>query len=399
MHVGLSAGVLTMIIILFIVKHLGQYKWNESSDDQNVGQYRWNESTDDQIVETFIRNYEFLTPKRYKYLEIRRITKSFKDKLGQGGHGYVYKGELPDGQLVAVKILSEAKGSGEEFINEVATISRTSHVNVVTLLGFCYEKNKRALVYEFMVNGSLDKFISFDGFLGTNSILDLKTMYHKAVGVARGLEYLHRGCSTRIVHFDIKPHNILLDKDFCAKISDFGLAKLCKREHSIISMLGTRGTAGYIAPEVFSRTFGEVSHKSDIYSYGMLVLEMAGTRQNNEVVQTSDMYFPDRIYWHLENEQDLIFHSLTAEEKETVRKMILVDRPTASRVVEMLEGSVQSLQIPPMPLLFSSARPDPIMQSPSKSLSTSTEVQVLEGNSQPLLFPPKSLPFTPAISG
>ena len=104
-------------------------------------------------------------------------------------------------------------------------------------------------------------------------------MHKIAIGIAQGLEYLHRGCTTRIFHFDIKPHNILLDEDFCPKISDFGLAKLCSNKESIVSMLHARGTIGYIAPEVFSRNFGRVSHKADVYSYGMLVLEMVWKRK------------------------------------------------------------------------------------------------------------------------
>jgi serine/threonine protein kinase len=127
----------------------------------------------------------------------------------------------------------------------------------------------------------------------TNCHLDNKTMFQIAVGIARGLEYLHRGCNTRILHFNIKPHNILLDEDLCPKISDFGLAKLCKTKESIVSMTGMRGTAGFIAPEVFSRSFGGVSHKFDVYSYGMLVLEMVRGRKNfdGELSLTSETYF------------------------------------------------------------------------------------------------------------
>nr|DAD35406.1 TPA_asm: hypothetical protein HUJ06_006046 [Nelumbo nucifera] len=113
-------------------------------------------------LEEFLKNCGSMAPTRYKYSDIKKITTSFKDKLGQGGYGGVYKGKLIDGRLVAVKVLSESKGNGEEFINEVASISRTSHVNIVTLLGFCVEGHKRALVYEFMPNGSLEKFIYDD---------------------------------------------------------------------------------------------------------------------------------------------------------------------------------------------------------------------------------------------
>ncbi|KAK4426693.1 LEAF RUST 10 DISEASE-RESISTANCE LOCUS RECEPTOR-LIKE PROTEIN KINASE-like 2.1 [Sesamum alatum] len=278
---------------------------------------------DKENIEKFLLQHGSLAPKRYKYSEIKKITKSFKAKLGQGGFGSVYHGMLPNDSPVAVKVLISNDSNGEEFMNEVVSISRTSHVNIINLLGFCYDRNKRALVYEFMPNKSLDKFISNNA----DSQLGCETLYKIAVGVAKGLEYLHTGWNTRIVHFDIKPQNILLDEDFCPKISDFGLAKLCKKQQSILSMLGARGTIGYIAPEVFSRNYGGVSHKSDVYSYGMMVLEMAGARKlvEPEAAQSSENYFPDRIYEHVvlnitKNSNDFIIE----EEEEMGRKMFLV---------------------------------------------------------------------------
>jgi serine/threonine protein kinase len=128
-------------------------------------------------------------------------------------------------------------------------------------------------MYEYRPNGSLDQYIYSEN---PKEILGWQTLYIIAIGIARGLEYLHCSCNTRIVHFDIKPQNILLDKDFCPKIADFGLAKLCHTKESKFSMTGTRGTIGFIAPEVHSRTFGVVSTKSDVYSYGMMLLEMVG---------------------------------------------------------------------------------------------------------------------------
>uniref|UniRef100_A0A2K1R835 Protein kinase domain-containing protein n=1 Tax=Populus trichocarpa TaxID=3694 RepID=A0A2K1R835_POPTR len=133
-------------------------------------------------VETFMMDYHSLTPKRYSYSDIKKMTSSFANILGQGGFGNVYRGKLPEGRLVAVKVLKESKDDGEEFMNEVASISRTSHVNVVTLLGFCYERNKRALIYEFMPNGSLDSFISVKGSPHTNCRLEWKKLYEIAVG-------------------------------------------------------------------------------------------------------------------------------------------------------------------------------------------------------------------------
>jgi interleukin-1 receptor-associated kinase 1 len=306
-------------------------------------------------------------PRRYSYAQLKRMTGSFAHKLGQGGNGEVYKGSLPDGREVAVKMLKEAKVDGEEFINEVASISRTSHVNVVTLLGFCLEgcgpKSKRGLVYEYMPNGSLERYTA-GGDLGWEQLLGI------AVGIARGLEYLHRGCNTHIVHFDIKPHNILLDAELRPKISDFGLAKLRPQRESTIpvSIAGARGTVGYIAPEVFSRQvgLGAVTSKSDVYSYGMMVLEMVGVRRavnsggsvTTGVSSGNSIYFPEWLY------QDLNGFCASAcgpddeaGTTEVVRKMVIIglwcirmspsDRPTMSRVVEMLETATPELELPP----------------------------------------------------
>ncbi|PWA40311.1 protein kinase-like domain, Concanavalin A-like lectin/glucanase domain protein [Artemisia annua] len=312
-----------------------------------------------------------MPPKRYSYSQIKKITNTFKVKLGQGGFGPVYRGELTNGNLVAVKVLSQLKGDGKDFVNEVVSVGRTSHVNIVSLVGFCLEGRQRALIYEFMPNGSLEKFI-YDRGPSSNSQLGWEKLHQIAIGIARGLEYLHSGCNTRILHFDIKPHNILLDQDFCPKISDFGLAKLFPEKRSMISVSHMRGTPGYIAPELFSRNFGHVSNKSDVYSYGMMILEMFSGRKNVEVDQadhTSEIYFPNWIYKKIElNEEQLGVQGIVSnEENNMVRKMIIVglwciqtnplNRPTITRVLEMLEGEVELLEIPPKPYTFSPSRP------------------------------------------
>ncbi|GAA0152318.1 hypothetical protein LIER_10829 [Lithospermum erythrorhizon] len=326
------------------------------------------EANDYQNIENFLRNHgSGSAPKRFKYYDIKRITSSFKDKLGQGGFGSVYKGYLDDKNPVAVKFLSTSKGTGEEFINEVASISNTSHVNVVKLLGFCFEYNKRALVYEYMPNGSLEKYIFSDKSVVDHQ-LGWPTLFKIAVGIARGLEYLHLFCATRMVHFDIKPHNVLLDENFCPKISDFGLAKLCSENESMLSLSGARGTIGYIAPEVVCRNFGGVSHKSDVYSFGMMILEMVGGRKNSDIEcnNSSQVYFPHWIYAQLERNQEIVLPSIENDaEKESAGKMVIVSlwciqtdpshRPTMNKVVEMLEGDLDILQLPPRPYLFSAS--------------------------------------------
>ncbi|KAF6158268.1 hypothetical protein GIB67_001339 [Kingdonia uniflora] len=365
-NVAIAVGSAAGFCVFLLIISLSIYRRRKTSSNNSV--FFWKSSKQAQKVEDFLSKCGFLAPKRYTYFDIKKMTNSFEDKLGQGGFGGVFKGKLPDGRLVAVKLMRESKGDGEDFINEVASISRTSHVNVVSLLGFCFDDSKRALIYEFMPNGSLEKFIYKDRPLGPSSNLSWEKLYEIVIGIGRGLEYLHRGCNTRIVHFDIKPHNILLDKDFCPKISDFGLAKLCTTKESMISMLGARGTPGYIAPEVFCRTMGGVSHKSDVYSYGMMVLETVGGRRNikTEVDHSSEIFFPHWIHKRLELDQDLGLPGVTLETDTVVKKMILVglwciqtnpiDRPSMNKVVEMLEGSLESLQIPPKTFLTSPSR-------------------------------------------
>lgn len=151
------------------------------------------------------------------------------DSLVDGSHSTL---SVP----VAVKMLENSRSDGEEFMNEVATIGRIHHANVVRLLGFCSDGTRRALIYEFMPNGSLEKYIFADESDICRELLAPNKMLEIASGIARGIEYLHQGCNQRILHFDIKPHNILLDYRFSPKISDFGLAKLCTRDHSIVAL-------------------------------------------------------------------------------------------------------------------------------------------------------------------
>jgi serine/threonine protein kinase len=345
----IAGTVITVIVILFFITVTHWYRSSRKSKVQ-------------ENIECIIKEHGSFAPTRYRYAELKKITNSFSVELGRGGYGRVFKGSLQNGCAVAVKLLHDTTHSGQEFVNEVVSIGKTSHVNIVGLLGFCIERSNHALIYEYMPNGSLDKYIYSEN---QKANLRWGKLYHIAVGVAQGLEYLHRGCSTRIVHFDIKPQNILLDEDFRPKIADFGLAKLCPPKESIMSLAGMRGTIGYIAPEVFSRSFGAVSAKSDVYSYGMMVLEMAGGPRNSKpyVEKSSQEYFPHWIYDCLVEGAEIELCEVTIETEEIVRKMSLIglwciqttpaNRPSMGRVVEMFGSNLGELEMPPKPYLAS----------------------------------------------
>ncbi|WCJ41415.1 PR5-like receptor kinase [Euphorbia peplus] len=315
-------------------------------------------------IDKFLDDYKSFKPSRFSFADIKRMTNQFKDELGQGAYGTVYRGKLSDDILVAVKVLSNSKENGEEFVNEVGTIGTIHHVNVVRLFGFCADGFHRALVYEYLPNDSLQKFISSSDtkahFLGWTRLKDI------SLGIAKGIDYLHQGCDQRILHFDIKPQNILLDHDFNPKVSDFGLAKLCGKDQSAVSMTTAKGTIGYMAPEIFSRNFGNVSYKSDVYSFGMLVLEMVGGRKIVEETMENDeqIYYPEWIYNLLEEGEDLRLETEEEGDAKIAKKLAIVglwciqwnpvDRPSMKTVVKVLEGEEDNLPIPPNP--FSSAR-------------------------------------------
>ncbi|RLN22211.1 hypothetical protein C2845_PM07G13160 [Panicum miliaceum] len=308
-------------------------------------------------VEKFLQMQQMLGPIRFAYTDITAITSHFREKLGQGGYGSVYKGVLLPGNVqVAIKMLGNSNCNGDEFISEVSTIGRIHHINVVRLVGFCAEEMRRALVYEYMPHGSLDKYIfSSEKSFSWDKLNDI------AVGIARGINYLHRGCDMQILHFDIKPHNILLDSNFVPKVADFGLAKLYPRDTSFVPASALRGTIGYIAPEMVSRSFGAISSKSDVYSFGMLLLEMAGGRRNADqnAENTSQAYYPSWVYDRLAK-QEVGEISAAGDMHELERKLCVVglqciqmkpqDRPTMSEVIEMLEGGTDDgLQMPSRP--------------------------------------------------
>ncbi|KAH6806831.1 hypothetical protein C2S51_027939 [Perilla frutescens var. frutescens] len=317
------------------------------------------------MIESFLQSDNKLMPIKYSYLDIKKMTKGFQDKLGEGGYGSVYKGKLRSGHDVAVKMLGKSRANGQDFINEIATIGRIHHVNVVKLVGYCAQGYKRALVYDFMPNGSLEKYLFNQEKLKS---LNWDTKFEIAIGVARGIEYLHLGCDIQILHFDIKPHNILLDDKFIPKISDFGLAKVCSIDKNAVTMTVARGTIGYVAPELISRSIGAVTYKADVYSFGMLLMEMVSLKKdligNNG---DSGQYFPYWIYDCFNQGKDIDIEKADENDdseendgtRKLARKITIValwciqmnpnDRPPMNKVLEMLKGDVECLQLPNYP--------------------------------------------------
>nr|TKW24265.1 hypothetical protein SEVIR_3G041400v2 [Setaria viridis] len=270
----------------------------------------------------------------FRYTDLGHATKNFSQRLGGGGFGSVFKRVLSDRTSIAA---------------EVSSIGLIQHINLVKLIGFCCEGDKRLLVYEHMSNGSLnaDLFQS-----NASTILSWSTRYQIAIGVARGLSYLHHSCRECIIHCDIKPENILLDASFLPKITDFGMAAIVGRDFSRV-LTTFRGTAGYLAPEWLSGV--AITPKVDVYSFGMVLLEIISGRRNSSEAYTSNsyqaVYFPVQASskLHEGDVQSLVDPQLRDDfdlaEAERVCKVACwciqdneVHRPTMVEVVRVLEG-------------------------------------------------------------
>ncbi|KAB1199563.1 Cysteine-rich receptor-like protein kinase 10 [Morella rubra] len=214
---------------------------------------------------------------QFDFGTIRVATDNFSDanKLGKGGFGTVYRGRLSNGQDIAVKRLSRNSGQGDlEFKNEVLLVAKLQHRNLVRLLGFCLEGNERLLVYEFLPNKSLDQHV-FDPTKSAD--LDWERRYKIISGIARGLLYLHEDSRLRIIHRDLKTGNILLDDKMNPKIADFGMARMCAVDQTEGNTNRIVGTYGYMAPEY--ALFGQFSIKSDVFSFGVLILEIVSGKK------------------------------------------------------------------------------------------------------------------------
>lgn len=295
----------------------------------------------------------------FEYRVLKKATKNFSEKIGEGGFSSVFWGALPDSTPVAVKKLANQNQSNKQFLAEIRTIGTIQHVNVVRLRGFSAEESKRFLVYDYLTNGSLAAHLFQKG----SNTLDWKTRYNIAIGIAKGLEYLHERCRDRIIHCDIKPENILLDSELAPQIADFGLAKLVGRDASQV-ITTMRGTRGYLAPEWISG--GAITSKVDVFSYGKMLFEIISGKRNTEELN-SDMrdYLPLQVANSIAKGEEvlpLVDRRLKGlvEMEELCRACKVAcwciqdseeDRPTMSQVVQILEG-VMAVEKPPIPRIL-----------------------------------------------
>ncbi|XP_028075314.1 G-type lectin S-receptor-like serine/threonine-protein kinase At4g03230 [Camellia sinensis] len=283
---------------------------------------------------------------------ILEATNYFSDenKLGQGGFGPVYKGKFPGEQEIAIKRLSTHSGQGlEEFKNEVVLIAKLQHRNLVRLLGYCIKGDETILLYEYMPNKSLDTFV-FDQTLCLS--LDWEKRFGIILGIARGLLYLHQDSRLRIIHRDLKTSNILLDEEMNPKISDFGLARIVKGKETEANTKRIVGTYGYMSPEY--ALDGLFSVKSDVFSFGVIVLEIVSGKRNTGFYQSKEALNLLGYAWRLWNEEkalDLMDRTLVEScNRGEVLKCINVgflcvqedpsDRPNMSNVLSMLTSEV-----------------------------------------------------------
>ncbi|KAF3451641.1 hypothetical protein FNV43_RR07736 [Rhamnella rubrinervis] len=299
----------------------------------------------------------------YDFGTVRFATNNFSEanKLGQGGFGPVYKGWLSSGQDIAVKRLSRDSGQGDqEFKNEVMLVAKLQHRNLVRLLGFCLQRIERLLVYEFVPNASLDHFI-FDPIRRSN--LDWERRYKIIGGIARGLLYLHEDSRLRIIHRDLKASNILLDEEMNPKISDFGMARLFIVDQTQGNTSRIVGTYGYMAPEYAMH--GQFSVKSDVFSFGVLLLEIVSGQRNScfrHGENVDDLVSYAWKNWREGTVASLVDPSMRAGSGRDIMRCIHIallcvqensaDRPTMNSVVVMLNSNSLTLPIPSRPFFM-----------------------------------------------
>ncbi|XP_027364912.1 cysteine-rich receptor-like protein kinase 26 isoform X2 [Abrus precatorius] len=311
---------------------------------------------------------------QFDFQTIVDATNNFSNanKVGQGGFGLVYKGSLLNGKEVAIKRLSRNSGQGDiEFKNELLLLAKLQHRNLVRLLGFCLETGEMILVYEFVPNKSLDYFI-FDPI--KRLLLDWERRYKIVEGIARGLLYLHEDSRLRIIHRDLKASNILLDEEMNPKISDFGMARLFDADQTAANTLRVVGTHGYMPPEY--ALHGHFSVKSDVFSFGVLVLEIVTGHRNNDIHNGDYVEHLISFAWRNWREgtaSDIVDPTLNNYSRNEIIKCIhigllcvqenVANRPNMATIVVMLNSYSMSLPVPSQPAYFMSGSSSSVSRS------------------------------------
>ncbi|KAK6914331.1 Protein kinase domain [Dillenia turbinata] len=331
-------------------------------------------------MEMFLQDITKQRTVKFTAQQISIYTDNFKTKLGRGNFE-VYKGQLPEGMKIAVKVFNGTLDelTKEQFMNEVGTMGRMRHINIAKLIGFCYDKKLAALVYEYMENRSLDVHL-----FAPRQEMEWVKLYEIAIRVAKAIAYMHEECHEHITHYDIKPHNILLDANFIPKVSDFGLAKHHNRYVPPDTITAYRGTPGYSAPELLLRNH-EITNKCDVYSFGVVLFEIVRRRRNTDVYSSDSIHWFPKLAWD-EYEKGNLSSTIMAcgiegKDRQKAERMCMVAfwcvqdspvaRPTMSIVVTMLEGCVE-IKVPPKPFQYlSSPGPNTFNSSSETDMSSS----------------------------
>ncbi|KAK1440261.1 hypothetical protein QVD17_06086 [Tagetes erecta] len=343
--IGLVIGVLGPVFfcsVLIVFGYISVKKWRESKTDMNI-------------------QAELLTgPKQFSYKELKAATNGFHSSriIGHGAFGSVYKAVLGSGTVAAVKRSKHSHEGKTEFLAELSIIACLRHKNLVPLQGWCVEKGELLLVYEYMPYGSIDKVLYQEsGHLG---FLKWNHRYNIAIGLASVLSYLHQECEQQVIHRDIKASNVMLDANFNPRLGDFGLARIMDHDKSPVSTL-TAGTMGYLAPEYLQ--YGKATDKTDVFSYGVVVLEVCCGRRPIEREQEGHkmVNLVDWV-WELHSKGaicDAVDKRLNNEfELDDVRKLLLVGlscanpdsemRPSMRRVLQILNNESDEIMVPKM---------------------------------------------------